>query len=511
LGFTSAVPLCVQCPPTAVPPSRGLDPPGRRHPRARSRTDQSRLAAGSHRHYSVWVPLSHNLYATDLYARPFFAGSRPGMTRLRINPKVLTVDLEWRAVLLNLETAAYYHLNDAGVQVWRWLESGQGRAAPGTWASFMEALSGEGLVLPCDDSVGDAPRNPPAPAHVLGTPDLRRHPAPTHGTAAALSDCWRLPRLPRSGGTDPFVTIIVPARNSEATIADCLTSLLALDFPESRREIVVVDNASNDRTSDVIRGLPVRVVQERQRGASSARNRGIEVSRGDIIAFTDADCVVTRTWLRELIEGFDSAEVGGVAGEIMAFPPVSAAERYMAKRLPRWQHANLSAPQPSIVTASVAFRRVVFEHVGLFDPLLTRAQDTDFGWRFLRQGDWQLRYRPRAIVLHRHRTTATQFFLHQARWGYGGALIGSKYTLPSFGPRGLRSWGALVAQLNVLLGAGWRALRVRQDREELEEAYFELLRLLGRRMGVLAWLVAGPRLPSAASTPEFLQQRAGSR
>jgi glycosyltransferase involved in cell wall biosynthesis len=429
------------------------------------------------------------------------------MTRLRKNPEVLTVDLEGGGVLLDLETAAYYGLNRAGLDLWRHLELVQEWPVAGPWACFLEELSRQGLLLRCEDGCDDVPQMWSTPEQPDAIPSVTKHPEPLHGAASTLSDCHRFPTLPHGVRPMPFVTIIVPVRNAEPTITDCLTSLLALDFPDDRREIVVVDNGSTDRTSEIIQGFPVRVVQERRRGVSSARNRGIEVSQGDIIALTDADCVVTRTWLRELIGGFDSEEVGGVAGEIMAFPPASRAQRYMARRVPCWQRANLAAPQPSIVTASIAFRRVVFEHIGVFDPLLTRAQDTDFGWRFLQSGEWQLRYCPRAIVLHKHRATTAQFFLHQAKWGYGGAMIGAKYALPSRVEAELRSYGVLFRQLERLLKLCLAALWTQRSSEELEETCFEVLRQLGRRMGAMAWLIAGPRFRRAASTLGDLQQR----
>ena len=117
----------------------------------------------------------------------------------------------------------------------------------------------------------------------------------------------------------PFVSVIVPALNAEAYIKDCLISLLQMDYPPQWREILVVDNGSTDRTAEIIKSLPVSYLLETQRGVSSVRNGGIKASRGDILAFTDADCVVSRGWLRELVLGFDEQEVGGTAGEVLPY------------------------------------------------------------------------------------------------------------------------------------------------------------------------------------------------
>ena len=85
-------------------------------------------------------------------------------------------------------------------------------------------------------------------------------------------------RVPSS---QPFVSVIVPVRDGESTIAACLDSILATDYPAERREIFVIDNASSDGTADEIRSRPVTYLREERRGVSNARNRGIAESDGE--------------------------------------------------------------------------------------------------------------------------------------------------------------------------------------------------------------------------------------
>ena len=70
---------------------------------------------------------------------------------------------------------------------------------------------------------------------------------------------------------------------------------------------------------------------EERRGHSRARNRGVEAGAGEVLAFTDGDCVVATTWLRELVGGLDG-DAAAVAGEIVAYPPATPVERYTAIR-----------------------------------------------------------------------------------------------------------------------------------------------------------------------------------
>ncbi len=78
----------------------------------------------------------------------------------------------------------------------------------------------------------------------------------------------------------PFVSIVVPARNEERRIAACLSSLLVLDYPKDRREIIVVNNGSSDRTAEIIDRHPVVRIDQVTPGISLTRNAGVRAARG---------------------------------------------------------------------------------------------------------------------------------------------------------------------------------------------------------------------------------------
>ena len=99
----------------------------------------------------------------------------------------------------------------------------------------------------------------------------------------------------------PSVTVVVPAYNSQETIAGCIESLVNLHYPREKLEIIVADNGSRDSTVAIASRYPVRVLREEQRGAAAARNCGIREARGEYIAFTDSDCQVAPDWLHELV------------------------------------------------------------------------------------------------------------------------------------------------------------------------------------------------------------------
>lgn len=294
----------------------------------------------------------------------------------------------------------------------------------------------------------------------------------------------------------PFVSVIIPVLNGAWTIRECLVSLLRMEYPPERREILVVDNGSTDRTAEIVRSFPVSYLREKRRGAALARNMGIGASRGEILAFTDADCVVSTRWARELVRGFEDEGVGGVEGEIVDYPPVTPAQQFVASRRSFSYQARLASPfWPFVVTANVGFRRQVFERIGLFDPRFPAAggEDIDFSWRFFQGAGMSLRHNPKAIVFHRHRTTAGGFFRQQIRNGRGLAILQGKYParLPWDWRQELQAWGAVagftVAAARAVIGNGTR----RGTKVDADDPYFTFLRKLGIRIGFLWGMLPG--------------------
>jgi GT2 family glycosyltransferase len=291
--------------------------------------------------------------------------------------------------------------------------------------------------------------------------------------------------------TLPFVSVIIPVLNGDRTIKDCLVSLLRTDYPQEHREILVVDNGSTDRTADIIKGFPVRYLREERQGAPAARNAGIRASRGGLVAFTDADCVVTREWLGELVRAFDEDEIGGVAGEVFPYPPKTPAERYAARVRSLSPQKYLARPLlPFAVFTNLAFRRDVFDRIGLLDEAITMgAEATDFCTRFFRGTGLRLEYAPNAVVFHRYRTTAWDFFKQQWNYGRGHALLHIKYRreIPWGWRQSLLAYREVARAAGALAKSGLHYVRNRSDQrqEDFYFCYFEFLKRLAERLGFI--------------------------
>lgn len=93
-------------------------------------------------------------------------------------------------------------------------------------------------------------------------------------------------------------SIIVPFLNEEKHIETCILSLISQDFPKNKYEILMVDNGSTDNSVKIINKYPqIKLLKETRRGDALARNKALSKAKGKYIAFTDADCLVTKNWL----------------------------------------------------------------------------------------------------------------------------------------------------------------------------------------------------------------------
>jgi cellulose synthase/poly-beta-1,6-N-acetylglucosamine synthase-like glycosyltransferase len=227
------------------------------------------------------------------------------------------------------------------------------------------------------------------------------------------------------------VSIVVPARNAEEIIGRCIESLLDMDFPEDEREIIIVDNGSTDGTKEVVSRHPVRYLYEAEAGVASARNAGFRAAAGEIVAFTDSDCVVAGDWLKKLVARFEDESVTACAGKVVALEPTTIVEKYTVYRRileqEKMLEANRKCSPPFAITANAAFRKSALEKVGGFTPELRLAgEDADLFWRLQWQGH-KIEYVPDAVVYHKHRTTVRGLFRQCYLYGRGNAQLFTRH------------------------------------------------------------------------------------
>lgn len=219
----------------------------------------------------------------------------------------------------------------------------------------------------------------------------------------------------------PRVSIIIPVFNQAQDLARCLAALERQTYPADRFEAIVVDNGSDEPIGPVTERFSfVRAICEPAPGSYAARNRGIEASTGELLAFTDADCVPADDWVERGVRAVQRLPGAGmVAGEIeLTF---TDPDRRTAVEL---FETILGLPQELFLrwgfgaTANLFTTKATVDRVGPFDGRLMSGGDMEWGQRVRALGLAQ-QYGPDVRVFHPARRTLPQLWKKSIRVAAG--------------------------------------------------------------------------------------------
>src|SRR5262249_29858440 len=190
-------------------------------------------------------------------------------------------------------------------------------------------------------------------------------------------------------------------------------------------EVILVDDGSTDNTAQVAAQFPkIRYIHQENLGLSVARNTGATAAKGEVIAYTDSDCMADPDWLYYLVGTLTSGEYAGVGGPNVSPPAQNSIQACVAAAPGGPSHVLLTdTVAEHIPGCNMAFYRWAFERVGGFDPEYRKAgDDVDFCWR-TQQAGWGIAFSPTAIVWHYRRVLLRPFFQKPEGYGQAGALV----------------------------------------------------------------------------------------
>ncbi|MGM0704225.1 MAG: glycosyltransferase [Pseudomonadota bacterium] len=222
----------------------------------------------------------------------------------------------------------------------------------------------------------------------------------------------------------PFVSVIIPTYRDSSSLQKCLDALRSQSLPVHQFEVIVVNNDSTVSELSVTIPKNARVVHEHKPGSYSARNAGIGLARGEVLAFTDSDCIPSPSWIENatahLQKGYDR-----ISGHVEVFSENERRTLSEAYELVFAFDQEKNANAGTSVTANLVCWRYCFDQTGLFNAELFSGGDTEWSDRATKAG-LSIKYAVDAIVYHPARASFGDIFRKRRRLA-GGYSVNSKY------------------------------------------------------------------------------------
>jgi glycosyltransferase involved in cell wall biosynthesis len=261
-----------------------------------------------------------------------------------------------------------------------------------------------------------------------------------------MSDTARAPQTTRAfaprpvNGDRPFISVIVPVRNEAAFIAGTLRQLLTQDYDPRKFEVLVADGGSTDATRDIVNTLQrrhpnLRLLANPAGWSSAGRNVAVRASRGDVVVLVDGHCDLDNPgYLADLADAFEQSGAACVGRpQPLDVPGATPLQRAVAlaraSRLGHHPASHIYSNQEGFVppqSVAIAYKRAVFETVGLFDESFDACEDVEMNHRVAKAGlpCW---FTPKVRVRYHPRGTLAGLCRQMFRYGRGRSRLLRKH------------------------------------------------------------------------------------
>ncbi|MCB4792454.1 MAG: glycosyltransferase [Elusimicrobia bacterium] len=245
-------------------------------------------------------------------------------------------------------------------------------------------------------------------------------------------------------GNNPLVSVIIPARNASSYIGKCIESLKKLDYPNY--ELIIVNDGSCDSTKDILSGFKdIKVLETTGIGPSAARNLAIKESKGEYVAFTDADCIVHPQWLNELLKGFNSGLMAQDSGPVVSTggDQQSPQDETVFGRMVQdflkivgftadyVKNSDVIKKTKHNPTCNVMYIKKVLTDIGGFLEGLWPGEDLDIDYRLAKKG-YEFNFNPKAVVYHYRPDSFKKFVRMMFNYGRAQSFLVKTYGLFRF-------------------------------------------------------------------------------
>jgi cellulose synthase/poly-beta-1,6-N-acetylglucosamine synthase-like glycosyltransferase len=225
----------------------------------------------------------------------------------------------------------------------------------------------------------------------------------------------------------PLISVVIPAHNALEGIRACLDALERQTVPQEKYEVIVVNDGLVDATAEVITDrYGVSFLSQPQRGAAAARNLGAKQAQGEILLFTDADCVPESNWIEAMIAPFADQEVVGVCG-VVHTRQTGLLPRFIQLEYD-YRYRNIARRRQIdfINTGTAGYRKYIFIESGGFREDLLGAEDAELSFRLASAGH-KMVFAPEAIVYHAHPESISEYVRRKRHYGYWRMIVYQRY------------------------------------------------------------------------------------
>jgi glycosyltransferase involved in cell wall biosynthesis len=229
--------------------------------------------------------------------------------------------------------------------------------------------------------------------------------------------------------SDVDVSIIIPVKNGANTIRELLESLMNLEYDKRKYEVIVVDGYSTDGTRELVLKYPVKLIMQEGDGLNAARNTGVKNSKGRIVVFTDADCIVPRDWLKNIVSCFKDDDIACVGGSVKGLSRnftsiyVDNTGLHIMPQYKKQKVLNLWRAFSYPAGCNIAFRRDSLINIGLFNEAIKYGYDDLELIERLGLNGYKIKLEPNVVVFHQHRDSIIKLIKQTYKYGRGAGIL----------------------------------------------------------------------------------------
>lgn len=232
----------------------------------------------------------------------------------------------------------------------------------------------------------------------------------------------------------PLVSFLVPAFNEEKNIENTIDAILKIDYPKGKKEIIIINDGSIDKTLEIARRLEkkhkeIKILDKPNSGKANSLNDAIKLVRGDLMAVTDADSYPNPDSLKNMVGHFEDEKVAAVTSRVLVKNKENWLEKFqvMDYSIIAWTRKLLDFVDSVYVTNGPLsiYRTEVVRKVGGFDPK-NLTEDIEITWHILNEG-YKTRMSYNAIVYTTVPSKLKNWIKQRVRWNLGGIQTVHKY------------------------------------------------------------------------------------